>query len=307
MVLDPSTSAKILRYRPRDPDPAWDTLAPTVRAVVAATVTAVPYDVERLLHVTGRLALWANVAGLAPEPDAWLRGEVIDAFVLSLAAQHAPATLRTYRTWLRRVRDALAWSDRGEPVPPKLSAPARPHQPYEPAEVAGLRHWARHLPPRQRADALALLGLGAGFGLMPREVAATRGSDLHRHGAGHPLVHTALGRLVAARPAWEEELAELAELAGSGFLFRPGRTTDYAKNLIGSWPQHHPTPADLPALSAGRLRASWIVELMRARICHDVIATAAGLASAASLARYQHFVPPLTDAQTLRILRGRAP
>jgi hypothetical protein len=90
-------------------------------------------------------------------------------------------------------------------------------------------------------------------------------------------------------------------------VFRHGRTTHYAKNLIGSWPQHHPTPAGLPALSAGRLRASWIVELMRARICHDVIARAAGLASAASLARYQHFVPPLTDTQTLRILRGRAP
>ena len=153
VVLDPLTSAKILRYRPRDGDPAWDTVAPTVRAVVAATVTQVPYDVERLLHVTGRLALWVNDAGLAPEPDAWLRGEVIDAFVLSLAGQHAPATLRTYRTWLRRVRDALAWSDRGEPVPPKLSAPAKPHQPYDAAELAGLWHWAEHLPTRQRADA----------------------------------------------------------------------------------------------------------------------------------------------------------
>ncbi|QMU72862.1 hypothetical protein [Streptacidiphilus sp. P02-A3a] len=292
---------------PRDPAPAWAALAPTVRAVVAATVTQVPYDVERLLHVTGRLALWANEVGLPPDPDAWLRGEVIDAFVLSLADRHAPATLRTYRTWLRRVRHALTWSDRGEPVPPKLSAPARPHQPYEADELAGLRHWAGYLPPHQRADALALMGLGAGLGLMPKEVAATRGSDLHRHGPGHPLVHTALGRLVAARPAWKEVLAELAERAGSGFLFRPGRTTDYAKNLIGSWPKRHPAPTGLPALSTGRLRASWIVELMRARICHDVIATAAGLASAASLARYQHFVPPLTDEQTLRILRGQAP
>lgn len=307
MVLDPLTSAKITRYRPRSPRPAWDKVAPAVRSVVAATVTQVPYDVERLLHVTGRLALWADAAGLPAEPDAWLRGEVIDAFVLSLAARQAPATLRTYRTWLRRVRDALAWSDRGEPVPPKLSAPAKPHQPYEPAELAGLRHWAEHLPARQRADALALMGLGAGLGLMPKEVAATRGTDLHRHGHGHPLVHTALGRLVAARPAWEEPLADLAAAAGSGFLFRPGRTTDYAKNLIGSWPQHHPAPADPPALSVGRLRASWIVELMRARISHDVIATAAGLASTASLARYQHFVLPLTDTQTLRILRGPAP
>ncbi|MGW6915601.1 hypothetical protein ACWGB8_17545 [Kitasatospora sp. NPDC054939] len=268
--------------------------------MVAATVTQVPYDVERLLHVTCRLALWADAAGLPGEPDAWLRGEVIDAFVLSLAGLCEPTTLQTYRTWLRRVRDALAWTDRGEPVPPRLHAPASPHQPYEGAELAGLRHWANHLPWRQRSDGLALMGLGAGLGLMPKEIAATRGLDLQRHQEGHPLVRRGLGRLVAARPEWEDDLAELADRAGSGFLFRPGRQVDYAKNLISSWPQTHPTPAGLPALSAGRLRATWIVALMRQRICHDVIARAAGLASAASLARYQHFVPPLTDAQTLR-------
>jgi hypothetical protein len=150
------------------------------------------------------------------------------------------------------------------------------------------------------------MGLGAGLGLMPKEIAATRGLDLHRHGEGHPLVRDGLGRLVAARPEWEDVLAELADHAGVRFLFRPGRQVDYAKNLVGSWPQTHPAPAGLPALSAGRLRATWIVTLMRQRICHDVIARAAGLASAASLARYQHFVPPLTDEQTLRILRGNS-
>jgi hypothetical protein len=264
----------------------------------------VPYDVERLLHATGALAQWATQAGLPAVPDGWLRGEVIDAFVLSLAATRAPATLRTYRTWLRRVRDALAWTGRGEPVPPRLHAPAHPHQPYQDAELAGLRHWAEHLPTRQRADALALMGLGAGLGLTPKEIAATRGRHLRRHAPGHPLVRTGLGRLVAARPAWEEVLADLADQAGTAFVFRPGRQAEYAKNLISSWPARHPAPDGLPALSAGRLRASWIVELMRQRICHDVIARAAGLASAASLARYQHFVPPLTDTETLRILRG---
>ncbi|MGW3423088.1 hypothetical protein [Streptomyces phaeochromogenes] len=38
----------------------------------------------------------------------------------------------------------------------------------------------------------------------------------------------------------------------------------------------------------------WIVELMAARIDHDLIAKAASLASAASLARSQHHVPRST-------------
>jgi len=44
---------------------------------------------------------------------------------------------------------------------------------------------------------------------------------------------------------------------------------------------------------------------MRRRIDPGVIAAAAGLASTASLARYQHFVPPLSDHETARLLRGQ--
>ncbi|PYC82679.1 hypothetical protein C7C46_10005 [Streptomyces tateyamensis] len=306
VVLDPDTSAKITRYRPREAPPTWEDVAPLVRSVVAATVTAVPYDVERLLHAVAGLALWAEANGLPRDPDSWLRGEVIDAFVLSRAGVLAPTSVQTYRTWLRRVRDALAWTDRGEPVPPKLHAPANPHEPYSSQELAGLRHWASHLRGQQRTDALALMGLGAGFRLMPRELAATRGRDLRRPRAGHPLIHAGIRRTpVAARAQWEEELAELAELAGGNYLFRPRRTTPYAKNLIGSWSLLHQPSSGLPPLSVGRLRAGWIVELMCDRIDHDLIAKAAGRASAASLARYQHLVPPLDDATAIRLLRGR--
>lgn len=83
MVLDPDTSAKITRYRPRQAPAAWDEVASLVRSVVAAVVTAVPCAVERLLHVTASLALWAEHTGVERDPDAWLRNEVIDALVLS--------------------------------------------------------------------------------------------------------------------------------------------------------------------------------------------------------------------------------
>ncbi|MEV6425705.1 hypothetical protein [Streptomyces sp. NPDC051662] len=158
MALDPDTSAKITRYRPKDAPPTWDKVAPLVRSVVAAVVTAVPYDVERLLHVTASLALWAEGTGLEQAPDAWLRNEVIDAFVLSRAGDIEASSVRTYRTWLLRVRDALAWSERGEAAPARLHAEPQPHQPYTTAELAGLRHWATQLPRQQGRDALALLG-----------------------------------------------------------------------------------------------------------------------------------------------------
>ncbi|MFK4270446.1 hypothetical protein [Streptomyces milbemycinicus] len=306
MVLDPDTSAKITRYRPRDAPPVWDEVAPLVRSVVAAAVSAVPYEVEQLLHVTAALALWAETTGVEREPDAWLRNEVIDAFVLSRAGDIEASSVRTYRTWLLRVRDALAWSERGEAAPARLHATAQSHQPYTSGELAGLRHWATHLPRQQHTDALALLGLGAGYGLTPKEVAASRGRDLRRPRSGGPLLHTGVDRLVplVARAAWDTVLGELADRAGGGYLFRPRRTTEYAKNLISSWSLTHRPPDGLPALSVGRLRATWIVDLMRAHIDHHLIAQAAGLASAASLARWQHLVPPINASTAARLLRG---
>ncbi|MFC7830747.1 hypothetical protein [Streptomyces sp. NPDC057375] len=65
VVLDPVTSAKITRYRPKSVPPVWAQVAPLVRSIVSAAVTAVPYDAERLLHVVGRLALWAEAAGMS--------------------------------------------------------------------------------------------------------------------------------------------------------------------------------------------------------------------------------------------------
>ncbi|MFI1867500.1 hypothetical protein [Streptomyces jumonjinensis] len=306
MVLDPDTSAKIVRYRPRGAPPVWAEVAPLVRSVVTATVSAVPYDVERLLHVTGRLALWAEAAGLERDPDTWLRNEVIDAFVLSRVTDIEASSVRTYRTWLLRVRDALAWSERGEAAPARMHAEVNPHQPYTAAELAGLRHWAAHLPRQQKTDALALLGLGAGLGLTPKEVAASRGLDLQRRRRGGPLLHEGVKRMVplVARAGWDPVLGELAVQAGGGYLFRPRRTVEYSKNLIGSWSLLHRPPDALPAVSVGRLRATWIVELMRAHIDHHLIAQAAGLASAASLTRWQHLVPPVDDATATRLLRG---
>ncbi|MEV5508812.1 hypothetical protein [Streptomyces orinoci] len=167
-----------------------------------------------------------------------------------------------------------------------------------------------HLRGQQRSDALALLGLGAGCGLQPKEIASSLGCDLRRRGEQDgPLVHTGVIREhpLAVHAGWEETLEELACQAGSGYLFRPRRTVEYAKNLIGSWSLLHRPPDGLPKVSAGRLRATWIVRLMATGLGHDLIAKAAGLASAASLARYQHHVPPLDDDTAARLLRGSRP
>jgi hypothetical protein len=114
-----------------------------------------------------------------------------------------------------------------------------------------------------------------------------------------------LGRLVACHSDWEGTLAELAETAGTGFLFRPGRKVAAAKNLVSSWPARHQPHAGLPPLSARRLRSTWIVGRLSEGISPEAVASAAGMASPAGLAGYHHWVPPLPRAEVIRLLRSR--
>ncbi|AWK08627.1 hypothetical protein DDQ41_25390 [Streptomyces spongiicola] len=305
MALDLATSSVIDAYTPREAPACWVEVGPLVKAVVTATVERVPYSVVDLLHVVARLAVWAEGRGVAREPAAWLKNETIDAFVLTGCAGLKPGTLRTYRTWLRRVREVLVFDDGGQEGL-KLSAPPAPAAPYEDEEIAALRSWARQLRPRARSDALALMALADGMGLAPGEIARLRGTDIRRTRSGACVLDAAvLGRLLVAHAGWEEILAELAGQAGDDFLFRPGHKDPPPDNLIASFTHQHRPATPLPKLNARRLRASWIVSLMRRRIDPGVIAAAAGLASTASLARYQHFVPPLSDRETARLLRGQ--
>ncbi|MEU7894147.1 hypothetical protein AB0B45_14940 [Nonomuraea sp. NPDC049152] len=111
-------------------------------------------------------------------------------------------------------------------------------------------------------------------------------------------------RLIVCRAAWEDVLAGAADTDSDTFVFRSRRAARHAKNLFSSWTARHQPTGGLPALSVRRLRASWIVELLTARIDLGVVAAAAGM-SASALARYSHFVPTLDKQTAVALLRGR--
>ncbi len=305
VTLSSEVSSKIRNYRPRLPHRRWAPVAELVRGTVAATAPATCYAAEHLLHVIGRIAVWADQGGLSRDPGTWLRTETIDAFILSGCVEVRDSTVLTYRIWLRRAREALVWVQRGEAPPVRLSSPRTPQPPYDAGELARLRDWANYLPARARLDGLALMALGAGCGLMPGEVPPMRGSHVRVTSGGVAVLEEKLlGRLVACHSDWEGTLAELAEISGAGFLFRPGRKVAAAKNLVSSWPARHRPHAGLPPLSARRLRSTWIVGRLSEGISPEAVASAAGMASPAGLAGYHHWVPPLPRDEVIRLLRG---
>ncbi|WP_431934565.1 hypothetical protein, partial [Nonomuraea jabiensis] len=260
----------------------------------------------RLLTATTRLAVWCHRSGLPDNPEVWLRHETIDAFILTGCTDLAPASAQTYRSWLRHMRATLAWLERGEQTPPPMTAPKKISPPYSPAQLGRLRGWAEHLPGQARGDALALMALAFGCGLTSGEVAAVRTGHLRRLDSGAIVVTVPdTQRLIVCRAAWEDVLIHAADQPGNAFVFRPRRAARHAKNLFSSWTARHRPTGGLPALSVRRLRSSWIVELLSARIDLGVVAAAAGM-SASALARYQHFVPALDQPTAVALLRGRA-
>lgn len=308
MTLSPQVSARIRDYRPKLPAERWVPVAPHVRAVVTAVAPGSCDIARRLLYVVSRLAVWADSVGLPRDPGLWLRTETIDRFVLMGLEGQSGGTVQTCRCWLRRTREAVVWVQRGEAPPIRIKANRTPRPPYEQGELAALRRWVELLPGRARLDGLALMALTAGCGLAPGELRAVRGSDLRTTPHGVVLIEAPwLERLVACRAEWEQCLAELAELAGDDYLFRPGRKAEAAKNLVSSWPARHRPHAELPRLEDRRLRTTWIVELLRQRIDPVLIAQATGMTSAAGLAPYFHWVPPLAPEQTAQLLRGPHP
>ncbi|MFG1949320.1 hypothetical protein [Nonomuraea sp. NPDC048826] len=306
MTLDAETSAKITGYRPQQVPPEWEQIAGHVRMLVAASADRSPYCIERLLTATARLAVWCHRSGLPDDPEVWLRHETIDAFVLTGCTDLTPGSAQTYRSWLRHMRATLAWLERGEQAPPPMKAPKTVSPPYSPAQLGRLRGWAERLPGQARGDALALMALAFGCGLTSGEVAAVRTGHLRRLDCGAIVVAVPdTQRLIVCRAAWEDVLVHAADRPGDAFVFRPGRAARHAKNLFSSWTARHTPTGGLPALSVRRLRSSWIVELLSARIDLGVVADAAGM-SASALARYQHFVPALDEPTAVALLRGRA-
>lgn len=302
-------STAVTRYRPKDVPPEWELVADGVRMVALTTSGAMPYSVTKVMLVIGRLAVYSERHATARDPLLWLQQETADRFLIAQTGLK-PSTIQTYRAVINRVREALLWLEQRQPLAVKMRARKTRQQPYTPAELARYAMWARTLPATADVgrSALALLALGAGCGLVRREVLSIRGSDIRPLSSGVVAVKVpGSDRLLICRAAWEEVLADLAKQAGEDRLFYPQRVVDEPKNGLTNWAVRVlRNTHGLPPLRLARLRSSWITELLRARVPDDVVAAAAGMKSTSGLAFYREFVPPVTTEEAARLLRGQA-
>jgi hypothetical protein len=227
-----------------------------VRVVVAGAAPGTPARAKALLFAAGKLACFGEQVGLELEAGVLLHASVIERFIVVSERTISPATRRTLRTNLRYLARAL--EAHPQPVPVAL-ARERAKAPYSDGEIAGyLALAAAQSTLARRMRSSALVCLGAGAGLVGRELRHITGTDVVRRSGGLlVVVGGSRARVVPTHETFNEPPPEAAAFAGVGYLL--GGSAPQRRNLTDALTAALCSDAGLPRLEAGRLRATWLV------------------------------------------------
>jgi integrase len=268
------------------------------RAVVARARPASRARAKALLFAAARLADFGERVGLELQPAVLLHPAVIERFILVGCETVSPATRRTLRSNLRALARAV------QPVPepgPVALARGRAKAPYRDAEVAGYLALAVAQPTMaRRLRAGALIGLGAGAGLVGAELRHLTGEDVVERSGG--LLVVVGGRRARAVPVLERfhaPLRQAAAFAGAGYLV--GGREAGRRNLSDLLTAALCADAGLPRLEAGRLRATWLAECAR-RLGLGAFMQAAGLRCSQRLGDLLAELPDVDEPELVALL-----
>lgn len=216
---------------------------------------------KALLWAASKLAVYATSVGLEPSVQVWFHPSVIERFTLVGTSEVSAPTRRTLRTNLRHV---------GVRVLPQAHPPAvalsreRSKQPYSRAEISAYLALADAQPTeKRRMRAGGLICLGAASGLVGRELASVRGSDVICRSGG--LVVEVAGerrRVVPVLSEFHERLLASALFAAEAYVI--GGVNPNRRNVANTLTARLAGGADLPRLEVARLRATWLATVAEA-------------------------------------------
>lgn len=225
---------------------------------------------KAFLFATSRLAAFGLSVGAELSPEVLLDAYFVDRFVLVVAKQVAPSTLRTLRTNLEAVRH-LALPASG---PRRVElARHRAKSGYTAAEIdAYVANALAQSTEGRQMKAVGLIALGAGAGLTGSDLRSVRGTDvIDRAGGLLVEVHGSHPRTVPVLARYHDLARTAASYARSGFIV--GGREQARRNVTG--PLLSATAAiGLERLDISRLRATWLAE------CASRIGLAAFMAAA---------------------------
>jgi hypothetical protein len=277
----PKVIRLILDYKPEMTDAFWL----PVREFVVACALDMQLDTvpiaRSMMQNLSQLAVWATrSAGLPLERRTLLRPPVIERFIREFHADKASATRHTYEGYLRKAAVTLGTGY----GPGRITRMRGDIAPYEERELSQVLTWPRvQRRPETRRIGYALLGFCGGAGLRGIELSQLSASDVHTTGDGlEVVVSGASPRLVPVRREWEQYVRRAIDgLSPEQKIAYPESSENYRLSAI----QHFGTKDTLRAPRPVRLRANFVVSIVRILPATDVMAIA-GFKNAASLNPY---------------------
>jgi hypothetical protein len=234
------------------------------------------------------------------DPELIFDPDTIERFVVEGLAKNSSRA--TYRADLRRVAPLLTVKAPWEPPHTQLSR-RQVASPYTSDELDLLCSDGRHqATPGRRRAVRGLIALGAGAGLDGRwatrvkaqDVVVDRTKTLLRVGSPSP-------RTVPVLAHWEDEVAEMAAMAGKEFLVGG---YSVSRNRASELLSRLEVPPGHLRLSLARLRSTWLCWHLGAGTRLPELVAAAGLQGTAMLSDLLQFVPRLPADAAQKVLRG---
>jgi hypothetical protein len=285
-------SRKIDAYRPHGDDRwLWGEVCDDVRSVVRAAVPTDVADAGMKLGIVFRYFAWCHsVAGVEIEFPGIFNSTLIDRYVTQMKGTGGENTRRRLARRLRAIRSDIV-RERANPTK-HAGRPPRAFVATD-ADLRWARDWASALPSerlRHNADVVISLSAGAGLSTSEIEGARLRHFTMPR---GALLVQVG-NRTIPVRRDWAERLSKRLRRRGDDDLLLQWDHQDGSTTHVMT--MFHRT-GDCP--DPAKLRASYIVTLLNARIPLTDILRVTGLQHPGSLNRYLPFVLPIDSIDEL--------
>jgi hypothetical protein len=293
----------VLKYRPRDlPPETWNAIAPLVQEI-APLVAFTPGSARSAASLLTQHLWWCHDIGLPLEKRIVFHPDTIDRFAVEACAGYSEGTKGNYRNLLAKCGEAAVGPELYRPRPLPVKRPDRV-APYSRGDVAALYAWARGLRTSfMRTNAEVLLDVILSTGATAFEATRLVGTDFVEDEFGIVL-NICVGqrpRTVPVRYELEEAIHALAMRSGENPVWHPERKriqNSQISHFIGKC-----GAGDAPKLNPQRLRVTWIVRQLEARVGMRELAAAAGT-EASAVAAYAPYLaePDWTEAR--RALRA---